>query len=194
VSLTAGDAAESKGRGAFHLSLNRLNVALSRARTKAVLVASAHAFRALPHDADGLRMASRGKELRDRLHQVDLTRLYVVGLTAEPHGSSPRPQGAPALLAAGRDRRLVRHARDPRRLRAVELRGAAGGEPGARGDEPDRRPRRRLVCWRKRTWQAFWLEAIWAPSRSAPWCAGPWPEKLPRTGRSAYRPWSVAVR
>jgi DNA replication ATP-dependent helicase Dna2 len=79
VSLTAGDAAESKGRGAFHLSLNRLNVALSRARSKAVLVASAHAFAALPHDADGLRMASRGKELCLRMHQVDLTRLYVVG-------------------------------------------------------------------------------------------------------------------
>jgi len=77
VSLTAGDAAEAKGRGAFHLSLNRLNVALSRARTKAVLVASAHAFRALPHDADGLRMASRGKELCQRLHQVDLSRLYL---------------------------------------------------------------------------------------------------------------------
>lgn len=79
VSLTAGDAAESKGRGAFHLSLNRLNVALSRARTKAILVASAHAFNALPHDAEALRMASRCKELRDRLCSVDLTRLYVVG-------------------------------------------------------------------------------------------------------------------
>ena len=79
VSLTAGDPREVKGRGAFHLSLNRLNVALSRARTKAVLVASAHAFRALPHDADGLRMASRCKELRDRMVSVDLSRLYVVG-------------------------------------------------------------------------------------------------------------------
>ncbi|MEZ6037994.1 MAG: AAA domain-containing protein [Planctomycetota bacterium] len=79
LSLTAGDPAESKQQGAFHLSLNRLNVALSRARTKAVLVGSAHAFDALPHDADALRMASRCKELRDRLHQVDLTRLYVVG-------------------------------------------------------------------------------------------------------------------
>ncbi len=79
VSLTAGDPAESRGRGAFHLSLNRLNVALSRARTKAILVASAHAFAALPHDADGLRMASRCKELRDRMASVDLTRLYVVG-------------------------------------------------------------------------------------------------------------------
>lgn len=78
VSLTAGDPAESRSRGAFHLSLHRLNVALSRARTKAVLVASAHAFAALPHDADGLRMASRCKELRDRMTTVDLTRLYVV--------------------------------------------------------------------------------------------------------------------
>ena len=79
ISLTAGDPREVKARGAFHLSLNRLNVALSRARTKAVLVASAHAFLALPHDAEGLRMASRCKELRDRLHAVDLSRLYVVG-------------------------------------------------------------------------------------------------------------------
>ncbi|MBL9077251.1 MAG: AAA family ATPase [Planctomycetes bacterium] len=77
VSLTAGDPHESRGRGAFHLSTNRLNVALSRARTKAVLVASAHAFRALPHDVDGLRMASCCKELRDRLATVDLSRLYV---------------------------------------------------------------------------------------------------------------------
>jgi DNA replication ATP-dependent helicase Dna2 len=81
VSLTAGDPAESKGRGAFHLSLNRLNVALSRARTKAVLVASSHAFLALPHDADGLRMASRCKELRDRLVCRDLSRLYCAPTT-----------------------------------------------------------------------------------------------------------------
>ena len=47
------------------------------ARTKAVLVASSHAFLALPHDADGLRMASRCKELRDRMVCIDLSRLYV---------------------------------------------------------------------------------------------------------------------
>ncbi|MBM4061414.1 MAG: hypothetical protein FJ265_10035 [Planctomycetes bacterium] len=79
VSLTAGDPHEVRSRGAFHLSANRLNVALSRARTKAVLVASAHAFRALPPDTEGLRMASRCKGLRDRMPSVDLTRLYVVG-------------------------------------------------------------------------------------------------------------------
>lgn len=77
VSLAAGDPAESKQRGAFHLALNRLNVALSRARTKAVLVGSGHAFRALPADVEGLRMASRGRELRDRMSCVDLSRLYV---------------------------------------------------------------------------------------------------------------------
>jgi DNA replication ATP-dependent helicase Dna2 len=79
LSLAAGDPAESKRRGAFHLSLNRLNVALSRARTKAILVGSSHAFRALPPDADGLRMASRCKELRDRMTCVDLSQLYVLG-------------------------------------------------------------------------------------------------------------------
>jgi len=78
VSLTAGDPQAVRGRGAFHLSSHRLNVALSRARSKAVLVASAHAFTALPADPEGLRMASRGKALRDRLHCVDLTRLYVL--------------------------------------------------------------------------------------------------------------------
>ncbi|MCA3008395.1 MAG: ATP-binding protein [Phycisphaerales bacterium] len=76
VSLTVGDASEARVRGGFHLSLNRINVALSRARTKAVLVASAHAFLALPDDPAGLRHASRCKELRARLHEVDLTRLY----------------------------------------------------------------------------------------------------------------------
>jgi DNA replication ATP-dependent helicase Dna2 len=79
VSLTAGDPTAMKQRGAFHLSSNRLNVALSRARTKAVLVASRFAFLALPDDAEKLRMASRCKELRDRLPSVDLSRLYVLG-------------------------------------------------------------------------------------------------------------------
>jgi len=90
VSLAAGDPAESKQRGAFHLALNRLNVALSRARTKAVLVGSGHAFLALPSDVDGLRMASRGRELRDRMACVDLSRLYV----AADHAAGPVNAGA----------------------------------------------------------------------------------------------------
>ncbi len=78
LSLAAGDPAESKRGAAFHLSLNRLNVALSRARTKAILVGSSHAFLALPKDAEGLRMASRCKELRDRMTCVDLSQIYVL--------------------------------------------------------------------------------------------------------------------
>lgn len=79
VSLTAGDPDSASARSAFHLSINRLNVALSRARTKAVLVASSHAFLALPHDAAGMRMASLCKGLRDRLPVVDLTPVYTAG-------------------------------------------------------------------------------------------------------------------
>ena len=78
LSLAAGDPAQVKRGTAFHLSLNRLNVALSRARTKAVLVGSSHAFRALPSDATGLRMASRCKELRDRMTSVDMSSLYAL--------------------------------------------------------------------------------------------------------------------
>ncbi len=78
LSLATGDPAESKRGSAFHLSLNRLNVALSRARTKAILVGSSYAFNALPADATGLRMASRCKELRDRMTSVDLSSLYVI--------------------------------------------------------------------------------------------------------------------
>lgn len=79
LSLAAGDPDEVRGRGSFFLSEHRLNVALSRARSKVVVVGSAHAFRALPHDAEGLRMASRCKELRGRMVATDLTRLYVTG-------------------------------------------------------------------------------------------------------------------
>lgn len=76
VSLTAGDPDEARGRGAFHLNENRLNVAISRARTKVVVVASAHTFAAIPGDVDALRTASRCRELRDRMTAVDLSRLY----------------------------------------------------------------------------------------------------------------------
>lgn len=75
LSLAVGDPAASNGRG-FFFSRNRLNVALSRARTKAVIVASAGAARALPLDPDGLRAASTLKALFHELPQVDLTPVY----------------------------------------------------------------------------------------------------------------------
>ena len=77
LSLAVGDPDELRGRaGSFHLSENRWNVALSRARTKVVVVGSAHVFAALPGDAAGLRAASRCRELRDRLVAFDCSALY----------------------------------------------------------------------------------------------------------------------
>ena len=81
VSLAAGDPDEVRGRGgSFHLSQHRLNVALSRARTKVVVVASGHVFAALPADAAGLRAAARCRDLRQRLVAFDCTALYGGGL------------------------------------------------------------------------------------------------------------------
>jgi DNA replication ATP-dependent helicase Dna2 len=76
ISLAAGDPDDLGMRAGFLFSEHRLNVAISRARTKVVLVASAEVFRALPGDPDALRVASRMKELRNRMAERDLTRVY----------------------------------------------------------------------------------------------------------------------
>jgi DNA replication ATP-dependent helicase Dna2 len=76
VSLAVGDPAATEGRGTFFFSRNRLNVALSRARSKAIVVGSVGAFRALPMDPDGLRAAATFKALFRELPQVDLTAVY----------------------------------------------------------------------------------------------------------------------
>jgi DNA replication ATP-dependent helicase Dna2 len=76
ISLAAGDPDDLSGRAGFLFSEHRLNVALSRARTKVVLVASAEVFRALPGEPAALRVASRLKELRGRLAERDLTAVY----------------------------------------------------------------------------------------------------------------------
>ncbi len=76
ISLGAGDPAELGGRSGFFFSEHRLNVALSRARTKAVLVCSEQVFRALPMDPVALRVASKLRELRGRLSEWDGTRVY----------------------------------------------------------------------------------------------------------------------
>jgi DNA replication ATP-dependent helicase Dna2 len=76
VSLAVGDPDCLQRRSSFFFSTNRLNVSLSRARTKAILVASAGAFRALPLEVESLRAASAFKSLRQRLPQVDLTKVY----------------------------------------------------------------------------------------------------------------------
>lgn len=101
LSLTVGDPDHSRGRGTFHLNENRLNVAISRARTKAIVVASSHVFTALPRDVDGLRSVSRSRELRDRLVSVDLTDLYVVA-SGKASPSSGRAVDSSADHALGK--------------------------------------------------------------------------------------------
>ena len=76
VSLAVGDPDTLHARAAFFFSTNRLNVALSRARTKFVLVASRGAFQALPRDPASLKAASTFKRLFHMLPQVDVTQVY----------------------------------------------------------------------------------------------------------------------
>ncbi|GAB4143161.1 MAG: hypothetical protein Fur0037_10730 [Planctomycetota bacterium] len=76
ISLAVGDPSALGGRSQFFFSTNRLNVAVSRARTKAVCVASPAVFEALPFDAEGLLVAARFREFASRVAVVDLSRLY----------------------------------------------------------------------------------------------------------------------
>lgn len=76
LSLAVGDPETLNSRAAFFFSTNRLNVALSRARSKAILVASIGAFRALPQDPDSLRAAAVFRRLAAELPQFDLTEVY----------------------------------------------------------------------------------------------------------------------
>jgi DNA replication ATP-dependent helicase Dna2 len=76
LSLAVGDPAASEARGTFFLTRNRLNVALSRARSKAIVIGSIGAFRALPMDPEGLAAASVLKSLLDHVKQIDLTAVY----------------------------------------------------------------------------------------------------------------------
>ena len=76
ISLAVGDPDTLSSRAGFFFSTNRLNVAMSRARSKVVLVASRGAFMGLPMDPESLRAASLFKELYQKLPQVDLTKVY----------------------------------------------------------------------------------------------------------------------
>jgi DNA replication ATP-dependent helicase Dna2 len=93
ASLAVGDPDTLDGRAAFFFSTNRLNVALSRARTKVVVVASRGAFAALPRDPDSLRAADVFRRLYRALPQVDLTPVYAP-VAAALAGSVGRAPGA----------------------------------------------------------------------------------------------------
>ncbi len=84
LSLAVGDPDTLNARAAFFFSKNRLNVALSRARSKAILVASSAAFRALPQDPDSLRAVAVFRRLATELHQVDLSSLYCSSSDSKP--------------------------------------------------------------------------------------------------------------
>ncbi|MCA8942588.1 MAG: AAA family ATPase, partial [Planctomycetes bacterium] len=84
VSLAVGDPETLDQRAAFFFSTNRLNVALSRARTKAILVASSLAFRALPLDADSLRAVAVFQGIVESLPTVDMTSSYAERCEPDP--------------------------------------------------------------------------------------------------------------
>lgn len=86
LSLAVGDPDALERRGTFFLSTNRLNVALSRARVKAIVVGSRSTFEALPSDLEGLRAAAAFRRLYRMLPQVDFTAAYG-GLARERTGS-----------------------------------------------------------------------------------------------------------
>jgi DNA replication ATP-dependent helicase Dna2 len=74
VSLTASDPDHLGGdAAAFFYSGNRLNVTITRARTKLVIVASPHAFEAFPKTIEGLTDVERFRRLRRALPAIDVT-------------------------------------------------------------------------------------------------------------------------
>jgi len=91
LSLTVGDPAGLAGRQQFFLTTNRLNVALSRARTKAVIVGSGHLLDHLPKSAAGLLAVARLRRLLDASLVVAGTALYCGGAgTDQPMAPSSR--------------------------------------------------------------------------------------------------------
>jgi len=78
VSLTASDPEYLAGEQAkFFFSPNRLNVTLTRARTKLVIFASGHLFRAMPASFEDLRNADLFRRLYAELPRVDLSPSYL---------------------------------------------------------------------------------------------------------------------
>ena len=73
VSLVASDPDHLAGdAAAFFYSGNRLNVTITRARTKLIVVASPHAFTAFPRTLAGLADVERFRRLRRELPAVAL--------------------------------------------------------------------------------------------------------------------------
>jgi len=73
VSMTASDPDHLAGdAGSFFYSASRLNVTLTRARTKLIIVASPLAFEALPRTFEGMRDVERFRRLRRALPAIEV--------------------------------------------------------------------------------------------------------------------------
>lgn len=77
LSLAASDRDALEARAQFFYEPGRLNVALTRARTKCIVVASPHAFRARPQDLDALLRVARFKRLYRQAPVVDVSARYL---------------------------------------------------------------------------------------------------------------------
>ena len=76
VSLACSDPEYAARESAFLFSPNRLNVTLTRARTKLVIVVSPTLLEALPQDLDSLRSVSLFVRLFQELPRIDLSERY----------------------------------------------------------------------------------------------------------------------
>ncbi len=76
LSLASSDRDDLERQASFFYQPGRLNVCLSRARSKCILVASRHAFRARPKDLSALLSAGRFKALSRSLPQVDMSKSH----------------------------------------------------------------------------------------------------------------------
>lgn len=91
LSLAASDRDYLEAQAEFFYEPGRLNVALTRARSKCIVVASRHAFRARPMELAELLDAARFKRLAREIPVVQLTDRYG-GTSAPPSaGAGPRP-------------------------------------------------------------------------------------------------------
>lgn len=94
LSLAASDRDALSARARFFFEPGRLNVSLTRARTKCIVVASRHVFRARPHDLEELMRVARFKRLRQEISAVDVGERYLSPSDSRDEPPRPREQAA----------------------------------------------------------------------------------------------------
>ena len=92
LSLASSDRDALAQRASFFYEPGRLNVALTRARSKCILVASPEVKRARPRALDALLAVARFKRLWEEAPVIDLSRSYLAqSPTARLQARAPRP-------------------------------------------------------------------------------------------------------